>query len=159
MSGGPAHLDAGLARAHVAAAQPQAPHAREGELAQVALLDAAGDEGHGDVALDAVHAHPRGDQRQQPRHLRRARMMRLTLSASHISADAQPERDLRLLCTQKRCSRNPIELWPRRMNLPQAQASISQQTDELACVEGGLWHPSSWSGEWREALFVYVHEK
>lgn len=68
----PAHLDAGLARAHVAAAQPQLPHAREGELAQVALLDAAGDEGHGDVALDAVHAHPRRHQRQQPRHLRQA---------------------------------------------------------------------------------------
>lgn len=32
------------------------------------LLDAGGDEGHGDVALDAVDADPGRHQRQHPRH-------------------------------------------------------------------------------------------
>ena len=64
-----ARLDADFAGAHVTAVEAELPHAGQGELAQVALLDAAGDEGHGDVALDAVHAHPRRHQCQQPRHL------------------------------------------------------------------------------------------
>ena len=85
----PPHLDAGLPRAHVAAAQAELAHARERQLAQVALLDARRDERHGDVALDAVHAHPRRHQRQQPRDLAAhagATMLRFRALTSHASS-------------------------------------------------------------------------
>ncbi len=84
---GEARLDADFAGAHVAAAQAELAHAGEGELAQVALLDAAGDEGHGDVALDAVYPHPRRHQRQQPRHLPRPQSA-LSVSLSVMSLNA-----------------------------------------------------------------------
>lgn len=40
--------------------ESQVRHALQRQLPQVAHLHAAGDQRHGDVALDAVHAHLRG---------------------------------------------------------------------------------------------------
>ena len=64
-----AHLDADFPGAHIPTAQPKLPHAGKRQLAQVALFDAAGDQGHGDVTLDAVYTHPWRYKRQQPCHL------------------------------------------------------------------------------------------
>ena len=51
---------AGLARAYVAARRAKRRlHARQHELAQVAILDTARHKRHRDVALDAIYAHPR----------------------------------------------------------------------------------------------------
>ena len=52
-------VDADLARPHVAARGAEIVHAGQGQLAQVAVLDARRDERHGNVALDAVDARPR----------------------------------------------------------------------------------------------------
>ena len=60
-------VDADFARAHVAAGRAKVFHARERELAQVAVLDPRGDERHGDVALDAVDAGPGGDEGEDAR--------------------------------------------------------------------------------------------
>lgn len=48
----------------VPAAQPQLCHACECQLPEVPLLNTTGHEGHGDVSLDAVDAHPGGYQGQ-----------------------------------------------------------------------------------------------
>jgi hypothetical protein len=61
-------LDADLAGAHVAALGAKVLHTLEGQLAQVSVLDARGDQGHGDVPLDAVHARPRRNQGQDFGH-------------------------------------------------------------------------------------------
>lgn len=63
------YLNANLSCAHISAPQPKLAHAGKRQLAQVALLDAAGDKGHGDVTLDAVYTHPWRYKRQQPCHL------------------------------------------------------------------------------------------
>jgi hypothetical protein len=46
------------------APQAQLGHACQCQLPQVALLHTTGDQGHGDVSLDAVDAHPGRHQRQ-----------------------------------------------------------------------------------------------
>lgn len=61
-------LDADLAGAHVAALGAKVLHTLEGQLTQVSVLDARGDQGHGDVPLDAVHARPRRNQGQDFGH-------------------------------------------------------------------------------------------
>ena len=60
-------LDANLARANVAASKAEVAHSREREFSQVSLLHAGGDERHRDVALHAVHANPRRNQRERAR--------------------------------------------------------------------------------------------
>mmetsp|Transcript_4277 Transcript_4277/g.9025 ORF Transcript_4277/g.9025 Transcript_4277/m.9025 type:complete len:245 (-) Transcript_4277:367-1101(-) len=45
----------------IPARQVQVPHPLQGQLPEVAVLDATADEGHGYVALDAVHARPGWD--------------------------------------------------------------------------------------------------
>jgi hypothetical protein len=61
-------LDADLAGAHVAALGAKVLHTLERQLAQISVLDARGDQGHGDVPLDAVHARPRRNQGQDFGH-------------------------------------------------------------------------------------------
>lgn len=53
-------LDPGLPCPHIPALRPQLAHASQRQLPQVALLDAAGHQRHGDVALDAVYANLQG---------------------------------------------------------------------------------------------------
>ena len=94
-------LNAHLARAHVAAAQAEVRHARERELAQVALLHAARHEGHGDVALDAVNAHPRRHERKHTRHeldqaLRRVALVKALLPELVEARAADDERGVQL---------------------------------------------------------------
>lgn len=61
-------LNTSLTGADIAALQTQVPHAREGQLPQVALLHPRADERHGDVSLDAVDANPGRDQCQDSCH-------------------------------------------------------------------------------------------
>lgn len=51
-------LDACLTGANITAAQSQCTHSGQGQLTQVALLHTTRHQRHGDVTLDAVHAHP-----------------------------------------------------------------------------------------------------
>ncbi len=60
-------VDAHLTGAHIATGRSKVLHAREGQLAQVAVLDARRDQRHGDVALDAVDAGPGGHEGEDAR--------------------------------------------------------------------------------------------
>lgn len=86
-----AHPHAGsspLAPPLAPAAQSQCCHACQRELPQVTLLHPAGDQGHGDVSLDAVHTHPGGHQRQdaaqtQPEHTEHSTAQHATANQQH----------------------------------------------------------------------------
>eukprot|EP00192_Tetraselmis_astigmatica_P006272 CAMPEP_0117680824 /NCGR_PEP_ID=MMETSP0804-20121206/18590_1 /TAXON_ID=1074897 /ORGANISM="Tetraselmis astigmatica, Strain CCMP880" /LENGTH=441 /DNA_ID=CAMNT_0005490411 /DNA_START=369 /DNA_END=1691 /DNA_ORIENTATION=- len=54
-------LDAALPGPDVPTVEPEAAHAGQRQLPEVALLHATGHQGHGDVALDAVDSYPRRD--------------------------------------------------------------------------------------------------
>ena len=55
-------IHADLARAHIPTARAKVLHPGEGELAEIAILDASADERHRDVALDTIDARPGRDE-------------------------------------------------------------------------------------------------
>ena len=83
-------VDPDFSCAHVAAGRPEVLHARESELAEVAVLDAGRDERHGDVALDAVDAGPGRDEGHDSCDQVDQRVRRVVLVAARAPELVQP---------------------------------------------------------------------